>query len=314
MNAVQLTDLHPFEYEHPFDAKALDALQNNAGLDLLIRQFNKHAVERVFTIKCTGSNLKVTPRNYPDIYSILRECCEVINCPDVPDLYIQWEYGINGWTIGVDNPIIVLKSGCIDLLAEDELRCVIGHEVGHIKSRHTLYHQMAQALPYLAEMIGNATFGLGNLASMPLQFALLKWQRMSELTADRAGLLAVQDKSAFMRLLTKMAGIPIKHFSSINCDEFIQQARDFDKLDDDKLNALVKWAQIAGQDHPWTVLRAAELLRWIESGEYDAVLNRSTRDKIHKVTSGGITSCRKCGCRLQGDEKFCPTCGQSLVS
>ena len=314
MSPLRLTDLHPHEYEHPFDAAALNALQNVTGLDLLIRQFNKHAVERVFTIKCTGSNLKVTPRNYPDIYGLLQECCAVINLPDVPDLYVEWEYGINGGIIGVDHPIIVLKSGCIDLLSTDELRCVIGHEVGHIKSRHTLYHQMAQALPFLVGIIGNATLGLGNLVSMPLQFALLKWQRMSELTADRAGLLAAQDKTAFMQLLTKMAGIPLKYFGTINTEEFIQQARDFDKLDDDKLNTLVKWAQIAGQDHPWTVLRAAELLRWIDSGDYDAVINRTTRDKIHKVSSGGVTSCRTCGYRLQGDEKFCPTCGEALTA
>ena len=314
MSPTKLIDLHPFEYEHPFDAAALNALHKVTGLETLMRQFNKHAIERVFTIKCTGSNLKVTPRNYPDIYGLLRQACEVINCPDVPDLYIEWGYAINGYTIGVDHPIIVLQSGCIDLLTESELYCVIGHEIGHIKSRHTLYHQMAQALPFLAGIIGNATLGLGNLVSLPLQFALLKWQRMSELTADRAGLLAAQDKSAFMQLLTKMAGIPLKNFASINCEEFIQQARDFDKLDDDKLNTLVKWAQIAGQDHPWTVLRAAELLRWIESGEYDAVMKRTTRDKIHKVSSDGGTSCRNCGFRLQGNEKFCPTCGECLAA
>lgn len=313
MTPTILTDLHPFEYEHPLDAKALDALQNITGLDLLIRQFNKHAVERIFTIKCTGSNLKVTPRNYPEIFHILQECCEIINCPDIPDLYIEWEYGINGGTIGVDHPIIILKSGCLDLLTQDELRCVIGHEVGHIKSRHTLYHQMGQALPFLAEAIGNVTLGIGNLLSMPLRLALLKWQRLSELTADRAGLLAVQDKDTFMRLLVKMAGVPQKHFNSINCEEFIQQARDFDKLDDDKLNMLVKWAQIAGQDHPWTVLRAAELLRWIESGDYDAVLKRSTLIKVNKAASNDSKVCRTCGFRLYGGEKFCPSCGTALI-
>jgi len=313
MNPTKLKDLHPFEYEHPLDAKALHAMQNIKGLDFLIRQFNKQAVERIITIKCTGSSLKVTPRNYPDIYDVLRECCETINCADIPDLYIEWDYGINGYTIGVDHPIIVLKSGCIDLLSLDELRCVIGHEVGHIKSRHVLYHQMAQALPYLAEVIGNATFGIGNLVSIPINFALLKWQRLSELTADRAGLLAAQDKAAFIRLLPKREGVPLKHFGSINCEEFIRQAREFDKLDEDRINMLVKWAQIAGQDHPWTVLRAAELLRWIESGEYDAVLKRRTRGKVHKVSSEGVTLCRKCGCRLQGDEKLCPTCGQTLA-
>lgn len=287
----------------------------------MISLFNKHAIERVFTIKCTGSNLKVTGDNYPDIHGILRECCDILNYPGVPDLYIEWGYGINGYTIGVDHPIIVLQSGCIDLLTEKELRCVIGHELGHIKSRHTLYHQMAQALPLLAEYAGNVTLGLGNLASMPLRFALLKWSRLSELTADRAGLLAAQDQTACMQLMSKMAGVPLKHYGAISCEGFIQQARDFDKLSEDKLNMIVKWAQIAGEDHPWTVMRAAELLRWIESGEYAGVLAGTNPAVGRRISSGGGPSAA--GTAQQGQRVTdpghdpvtileCPNCSQML--
>jgi len=93
-----------------------------------------------------------------------------------------------------------------------------------------------------------------------------------------------------MRLLTKMAGVP---------GRFLEH---------------VKWAQIATEDHPETVMRAAELLRWVESGEYEAVLNRATSDKVHKVTNAGTTACRTCGHQLEGAEKFCPTCGGALTN
>jgi Zn-dependent protease with chaperone function len=122
----------PSEYEHPPDAKALRALWSVPGMDTLIRQFNKHAIERYFTVK-----LKVTSRNLPNVYDTLRQCCLVTNCRNVPDLYIEWAYGINGYTIGFDHPIIVIQSGCVALLDEAELCCDIGHGVGHINSRHT---------------------------------------------------------------------------------------------------------------------------------------------------------------------------------
>lgn len=50
-----LTGLHPYEYEHPFDAKALDSLRSTPGLDTIVRQYNKQAVERIITVQYTGS-------------------------------------------------------------------------------------------------------------------------------------------------------------------------------------------------------------------------------------------------------------------
>jgi Zn-dependent protease with chaperone function len=163
-----LDDLHPYEYEHPFDERALNALQNTPGLDTVVRQYNKHAVERLITVQYTGSNLKITSKNYPKIYKLLDKACKTINLPNHPELYLEWSYNVNGFTIGVDNPIIVLTSGSIDLLNDDELLYLIGHEVGHIKSRHTLYHQMGQFLPVLGDILGQVTLGVGKLISSPL--------------------------------------------------------------------------------------------------------------------------------------------------
>jgi len=194
---TELIKLHPYEYEHPFDTKALNLLQSIPGLDLVVRQFNKHAIERYITIQYTGSNIHITPENYPKIHKLLEIVCDTLYLPDKPDLYLEWGYNINGFTIGVDNPIIVpiivLTSGAIDLLSENELLFLIGHEVGHIKSRHTLYQQMATYLPVITSIIGQYTLGIGKIVSTPLQLALSRWSRMSEFTADRAGLLACQD-------------------------------------------------------------------------------------------------------------------------
>jgi len=131
----KIHDLHPFEYEHEFDAKALDTLKNTPGLDLLLRQYNKYAVEKIITVQYTGSNLHITRKTYPKIFDLLETACDIINLPAIPDFYITWGYHINGFTIGVDHPIVVLSSGAIDLLNDHEIMFLIGHELGHIKSR-----------------------------------------------------------------------------------------------------------------------------------------------------------------------------------
>jgi Zn-dependent protease with chaperone function len=108
---------------------------------------------------------------------------------------------INAFTVGSENPIVVLNTKTVECLTEAELRFILGHEVGHIKSQHSLYHWIARfILPYIGDTLGKATFGIGKIFTAPLQLALLSWSRKSELTADRAGLLACQNRTAALYL------------------------------------------------------------------------------------------------------------------
>lgn len=309
-----LPGLHPLEYEHSFDAAALNTLQLTPGLDLLVRQYNKHAVERMITVRYTGSNVRVTKTSFPSIYASLDRACEVINLPDRPDFYIEHDSHINGFTVGVDHPIIVLTSGSIDHLADDELLFLIGHEVGHIKSRHTLYHQLGQwFLPGFVQSLAQATFGLGGFVSGPVQSALTYWSRMSEFTADRAGLLACQNISSAIRVMMKWAGVPKRFYGEMQWEQFVEQAREFDKLDKDVLSMIYKIGAIADSTHPWTVVRTAELLKWFEGEDYQKVLARVSGDRQFVKREGTQAICRHCDYRLEGIEKFCPCCGSPLT-
>lgn len=136
--------------------------------------------------------------------------------------------------------------------------------MGHIKSQHMLYHLMGQVINWGIDAIPG-----GSIVASGLQFALYYWNRMSEFTADRAGLLCCQNTDAMIRAFIKMAGLPIKEFNNIKPETFIQQARDFKMLDYDGMNKVVKFLSIADETHPWTVMRSAELLKWMDSGEYN---------------------------------------------
>lgn len=267
-NKKILKGLNNSQYEHPFDQKALLALQSTPGVDLVGNFIVKHAIEKIYTVQYTGSNLKVTSQNYPKIYEYLQYACQILDLPRVPELYIEWGYNINAFTVGSENPIIVLSSGLIDLCDDDEIMFVIGHECGHIKSNHMLYHMMAQALNICIDNIPG-----GNLVAAPLQYALYYWNRMSEFTADRAGLLCCQNMTAAIGAFMKMAGMPIKEFNKMNYQTFIQQAIDFKQLDYDAMSKVIKFISIADASHPWTVMRAAELLKWVGAGEYDRIIN-----------------------------------------
>lgn len=308
MERQKLHLLNPREYEHEFDRKALDTLEGTPGLEKLMRKVNKHAIERVNRVSYTGSYLKVNENSFPDIYQLLEEVCTNLNLQDIPELYINYESGINAFTIGSEKPIIVLSRRSIDWLSTKELLYVIGHEVGHIKSGHMLYLQMARILPYVSDIFSSATLGLGGLVSTGMEIALYHWYRMSEFTADRAGLLASQDSKAYIKALMKIAGLPKKYYKNIKTEEFIKQAKEFKDYDYDSLDKVAKAATILWQDHPWTVMRASELLKWIEAGKYQEIIDKHTGDTVESLE----LTCISCGSKLTGTETFCGNCGAKI--
>lgn len=273
-NKKILTGLDHTQYEHPFDKKALSTLENTPGLGIVGNFITKHTIERIYTVQHTGSNLKVTKNSYPRIYEYLEYACQILDIKKIPDLYLQWGYNINACTVGSENPIVILDSGLIDLCDDDEIMFVIGHELGHIKSNHMLYHMMAQVLNMCIDAIP-----FGSIAAAPLQFALYYWNRMSEFTADRAGLLCCQNPTAAIKSFIKMAGMPLSKYQNINIESFIAQAQEFKMLDYNGLNKTIKLISIADESHPWTVMRAAQLIEWLKTGDPKQIL---TREKLIK--------------------------------
>lgn len=278
MTRKKLSMINPKDYEHPFDIETREMLENTAGLDMLIRQVNKIGIERILKIQYTGSNLRVNKTNFPTLYNALEEACEILNIQKLPSFYIDWSYGINAFTAGIENPILVINSGCVDLLTEDELLFIIGHELGHIKSNHVLYYQMASFMPIITRILGDMTLGFGGTISLGVELALFNWQRMAELTADRAALLTCQDIKTATTALIKMAGLPIKYFNSELIDDFIEQAKEFQDYDYDALDLVAKVVSTMRNSHPWTVMRGAELLKWYDSGNYQNILDNSNSD------------------------------------
>jgi Zn-dependent protease with chaperone function len=308
----RLTGLRPQSYEHPLDAQALNALQKTSGLETVVRKCNEWGFERLLRVQLTGSHLRVTADSVPDVHEKLLEACNILDLPKPPDLYIASGQDLNAFTAGVEKPLIVLNAGAVDLLTDDELFFVIAHEVGHIKSGHVLYYQIAEFLPVIGAIVGGATFGLGELLGAGLQVALLNWKRMSEFTADRAGLLACQDANVPITAMIKIAGLPQKYHGAINPEDFIAQAREFKALDADKLNWLVKWLSTMGQTHPWTVMRASQFLAWVDTGGYETVVNGQHElpaGAAASLPTGGARFCTQCGSTLIPEARFCPGCG-----
>jgi Zn-dependent protease with chaperone function len=272
----KFADLNKHDYIHPADSKALAALRAIPGIDTALRQLLKVTGESAMRVMFMASAVQVTPQQCPDLYAKLQVACTTLGV-DMPDFFIQQNPMVNAFTGGVDKSVIVLWTGLVERLNDEELLAVIAHEVGHIHAEHVLYLTAAR----LIEALMNASVAallpgkeiIKFIVSTGISSALMAWARRAELSCDRAALLVTQDPHVIGRTMMKLAGGTFA--SRIDYDLFLAQAREFQKnYDEKKLDRF--WADLinAGLTHPFPIWRVAEILKWVDDGQYQALMNK----------------------------------------
>ena len=263
-----LTGISSRAFEHPADRAALTALRSVPGFDQLLKLASGLLRERQYRLAYLASAVRVNERQFTDLNRLLGDVVAVLDAAERPELYVYNNPQPNAITLGVDKPFIAISSGLYELTDEAERRFVLGHELGHAMSGHALYQSM---LMHLLNLIG--VFGWipgGGLGLRALIAALREWQRKAELSGDRAGLLATQDEDAGLRLHMKMAGGA--HLDQIDAEAFLAQAAEYESSGDLR-DGVLKLLNTEKTTHPFAVVRAAELRRWIDSGEYRRIVD-----------------------------------------
>jgi len=260
-----LTQISPVAWEHPADRAALNALRKVPGFDLALRKIFGLFGERALRLAFKANAVRVSPNQYGWVHERLERVCEVLDVDHAPEVYISQTPIVNAGAVGMGDPFIVLNSSMLEILSHDEVEAVLGHEVGHILSGHVLYRTLLILMLNLVLF----RYTIIGLAMRPILMALLEWYRKSELSSDRAGLLAVQDPEVTMSSLMHMAGG--MRGQPLDLDEFIAQSDEY-RESGDLLDSVYKVLNVLGQTHPFAVIRVGELRDWMESGAYDRIL------------------------------------------
>jgi len=264
---VRLPGISSRAYEHPADRSALVAMRKLTGFDALLRRLAGLFSDRSLRLMFLSSGVKASQDQFPQLYQMLLDGAYVLDLPTVPELFISQNPLVNAMTLGTDKPFIVITTGMVDLFDAEEMRFAIGHELGHVLSGHSVYRTMLFHLINLAARV--AWMPIGFIGLRAIIWALEEWFRKSELSCDRAGLLAGQDVEAARRALMKTAGG--SRMSELSHDAFHAQAREYDAVPDVR-EGLLKLLQLQGNRHPFAVVRFAELDRWAAEGEYRDIL------------------------------------------
>lgn len=286
-----LTGISSRAWEHPADRGALVALRKIKGFDAMLKAMSGFLNERRVRLLFLGSGIRVDERQFADLHRLLLDAAHVLDVEEVPEMYVVADPFLNAVTVGLDKPIIVLNSALVDLLDAEELRFVIAHELGHAVSGHAVYRTMLAWLLQFSVVI--ASVPIGGLAARGIIAALQEWARKSELSADRAGLLATQDPATAYRVHMQLASGG--HLDDLDSTAFFAQGQEYENTEDIR-DSVLKLLITEQRSHPFAVVRAAELRRWVDSGEYAAFVGgdypRRADDADAKVSEAARDAAR----------------------
>lgn len=130
-----------------------------------------------------GHSFKITPRMAPRLHTLCYEVKARLEFEEPIDFFIQNSPEINCFAVSrtedEQSHLVMINSIMIEKFDEDELRFIIGHEIGHLISKNIdLYKIINFVFPEL------------QAAPMIFQNKISLWNKLSELTADRYGFIA----------------------------------------------------------------------------------------------------------------------------
>ena len=263
-------------YEHPADRAATAALKAVPMLDTVVRKLIEWRYERALRQFYLGNSVKVGETQLSELWASHRGVCKVLDMPEVYDVYVTTPVPGMAQAIGSDKPMIVMDSLLLQRLGPGEQRAVLAHELGHILSDHVVY---VTALNILLAVSNGLPFFLG-IPFRAVKAVLLEWYRATELSCDRAATLAVRDPQIVCRaLMVTAGGLPAGH---LNLDAFMAQAMEYESWDDPS-DRVRRFFNEIGQTHTYAVRRVSEVMRWVQSGEYDRIVRGEYRTRDQEV-------------------------------
>src|SRR6202521_1467730 len=150
---VRLPGISSRAYEHPADRSALTALRKLSGFDTILKNLAGLFNDRSLRLMFLASSVRASEQQFPQLYQAMLDGAYILDLPKVPELYISQDPVVNAMALGTSKPFIVVTTGMVELLDLEEMRCTIGHELGHVLSGHTLYRTMLYNLLRLASRL-----------------------------------------------------------------------------------------------------------------------------------------------------------------
>lgn len=193
-----------------------------------------------------ADSLKITQTTMPDLFTICKEVIANIGYNKPVDFYIQGSSQVNAYSYYSENPekshIVVINSALFNLMDEQELKYILGHEIGHLINKDTyvkrLYHFIYPEEGVAPEII---------------ETRMKQYDQLCEYAADRYGFLGCLNLEACISACYKMtSGIDLKKMN-VSIQSLIEQNYE-------NIEILFNNGAVQQGDHPDIPLRIQALI------------------------------------------------------
>jgi len=272
MTIEPLPGLCPSAFVHPVDRKTLAVLRSAPGIETAIKALMNVSIEDQFLYHQNQTAIRLGRNQYRSLYKMVEDAAAILDTP-MPEVFLDTGYVINAYAFGFKRFAIVLPSGTVDFLNDDQLRSVIGHEVGHIACEHMMYKTMAELLRMAGDQaLGGLLGSAGFVVTASLRLALLKWSRAAEFSCDRAALLVVRDPEVVASTLCSLAGRSSRFSSEFSLEAVLAQSEQAQQ-EAGLYASVTDFIRQSQLTHPDPVSRARAILDWSRSEEYAAIID-----------------------------------------
>jgi predicted Zn finger-like uncharacterized protein len=236
------------------DGQAMNRLQQISALNSMVHSASDK-VGRPW-IESTFNGIRMGPRQLPDVWKQAVLAARILGLPSMPDVYVAGDQLWNTYTFGTDNSaFIVLGTAILNNFAGDELLFVLAREMGHCRAGHALWKTITRFLNGdSSQHSGLLSNGLLNamhpmkLIEGAVEMPLMAWSRQSEITADRAGLLAVGDEALARRVLLAWSIKSARLLKQVNIEEWMKQ-------EDESDDRMTRFSEMATSSSMYTTRR-----------------------------------------------------------
>lgn len=183
--------------EQQLSKQIYNALQGSV-VEAVLKKIKTSGADTYWRSSMEGHSLKVQEDLLPDFYRLCHEVKDKLHFDEPVDFYITGDSSVNAFSVAAEDEgepnIVNVNSALFDLMTEDELRFVIGHELGHLINKDTKLARLIQ-------------FVFPPEAGIPvsLQYKIRLHDQLAELVADRYGYMATDDLGVCVTAFFKLA-------------------------------------------------------------------------------------------------------------
>jgi len=256
------------------DAKAMAALRAMKPLNAAAKAVSEK-VGRLW-IEVTFNGVLLGEKQMPHIFGQAVRAARILGMQHMPDVYLSGERPWDCLTFGSDNDsFIVVGSAVAGNFQGVDMLYLLAREMGHCKAGHALWKtvirfflgEQGPAKGFMAGGILANILSPTAIISGALEMPLLGWARQAEITADRAGLLAVGSEEIARRALLSWSLKSSFIFNQMNIDAWLEQQNE-DEGD------MLRLSELTTTSTPYIGPRLKLLSQYAQSPEFQHSFNR----------------------------------------